>query len=207
MSAGSCEPSASMKTTISVVGGGDRDSKRVALAAAVVLDDAGAMLDRDLARAVARVAVDHENLVGVGPARVHDRADDAFLVLCRDHDGGARGGHDGRMLRSCSFSRVHDYRPLRSRRRNSRRERALAEPSLQSHRSSRRYHCNFRCEMCNIWQKKSVDEMTPAEVGAFLRALVAVPLGAPHRRRAVHAARPRRSRGGDSGQLPLAVSC
>jgi len=29
------------------------------------------------------------------------------------------------------------------------------------------YHCNFRCEMCNIWQKKSVDEMTPAEVAHF----------------------------------------
>ena len=29
------------------------------------------------------------------------------------------------------------------------------------------YHCNFRCEMCNIWQKKSVDEMTPEEVGLF----------------------------------------
>ena len=29
------------------------------------------------------------------------------------------------------------------------------------------YHCNFRCEMCNIWQKKSVDEMTPDEVGQF----------------------------------------
>src|SRR5262249_30373040 len=29
------------------------------------------------------------------------------------------------------------------------------------------YHCNFRCEMCNIWQKKSVDEMTPAEVAGF----------------------------------------
>jgi len=29
------------------------------------------------------------------------------------------------------------------------------------------YHCNFRCEMCNIWQKKSVDEMTPAEVAEF----------------------------------------
>lgn len=29
------------------------------------------------------------------------------------------------------------------------------------------YHCNFRCEMCNIWQKKSVGEMTPAEVGDF----------------------------------------
>src|ERR1700704_4162527 len=29
------------------------------------------------------------------------------------------------------------------------------------------YHCNFRCEMCNIWQKKSVDEMTPAEVALF----------------------------------------
>lgn len=29
------------------------------------------------------------------------------------------------------------------------------------------YHCNFRCEMCGIWQKKSVDEMTPQEVGLF----------------------------------------
>ena len=29
------------------------------------------------------------------------------------------------------------------------------------------YHCNFRCEMCNIWQKKSVGEMTPEEVAAF----------------------------------------
>jgi MoaA/NifB/PqqE/SkfB family radical SAM enzyme len=29
------------------------------------------------------------------------------------------------------------------------------------------YHCNFRCEMCNIWQKKSVDEMTPQEVALF----------------------------------------
>ena len=31
------------------------------------------------------------------------------------------------------------------------------------------YHCNFRCEMCNIWQKKSVDEMTPDEVETFFR--------------------------------------
>jgi MoaA/NifB/PqqE/SkfB family radical SAM enzyme len=29
------------------------------------------------------------------------------------------------------------------------------------------YHCNFRCEMCNIWQKTSVNEMTPDEVGLF----------------------------------------
>jgi len=29
------------------------------------------------------------------------------------------------------------------------------------------YHCNFRCEMCNIWQKKSVNEMTPDEVARF----------------------------------------
>lgn len=29
------------------------------------------------------------------------------------------------------------------------------------------YHCNFRCEMCSIWQKKSVNEMTPDEVGLF----------------------------------------
>jgi MoaA/NifB/PqqE/SkfB family radical SAM enzyme len=29
------------------------------------------------------------------------------------------------------------------------------------------YHCNFRCQMCNIWQKKSVDEMTPSEVALF----------------------------------------
>jgi MoaA/NifB/PqqE/SkfB family radical SAM enzyme len=31
------------------------------------------------------------------------------------------------------------------------------------------YNCNFRCEMCSIWKKKSVSEMTPAEVGAFFR--------------------------------------
>jgi MoaA/NifB/PqqE/SkfB family radical SAM enzyme len=29
------------------------------------------------------------------------------------------------------------------------------------------YKCNFRCEMCNIWKKKSVDEMTPDEVALF----------------------------------------
>jgi MoaA/NifB/PqqE/SkfB family radical SAM enzyme len=31
------------------------------------------------------------------------------------------------------------------------------------------YKCNFRCEMCGIWKKKSVDEMTPAEVETFFR--------------------------------------
>lgn len=31
------------------------------------------------------------------------------------------------------------------------------------------YHCNFRCEMCSIWQKHSVGEMTPAEVESFFR--------------------------------------
>ena len=31
------------------------------------------------------------------------------------------------------------------------------------------YHCNFRCVMCNIWQKKSVNEMTPAEVEQFFQ--------------------------------------
>lgn len=29
------------------------------------------------------------------------------------------------------------------------------------------YHCNFRCEMCNIWQRKSENEMTPDEVALF----------------------------------------
>ncbi len=29
------------------------------------------------------------------------------------------------------------------------------------------YHCNFRCEMCGIWEKKSAGEMTPAEVESF----------------------------------------
>jgi MoaA/NifB/PqqE/SkfB family radical SAM enzyme len=29
------------------------------------------------------------------------------------------------------------------------------------------YKCNFRCEMCNIWQKKSVNEMTADEVALF----------------------------------------
>lgn len=31
------------------------------------------------------------------------------------------------------------------------------------------YHCNFRCEMCSIWQRKSTDEMSPDEVGHFFR--------------------------------------
>jgi len=31
------------------------------------------------------------------------------------------------------------------------------------------YHCNFRCEMCSIWQKDSVGEMTPAEAETFFR--------------------------------------
>jgi MoaA/NifB/PqqE/SkfB family radical SAM enzyme len=31
------------------------------------------------------------------------------------------------------------------------------------------YHCNFRCEMCSIWQKNSVGEMTPDEVESFFR--------------------------------------
>ncbi len=31
------------------------------------------------------------------------------------------------------------------------------------------YHCNFRCEMCSIWQKKSVGEMTAEEVAGFFR--------------------------------------
>jgi MoaA/NifB/PqqE/SkfB family radical SAM enzyme len=31
------------------------------------------------------------------------------------------------------------------------------------------YRCNFRCEMCGIWQKTSVDEMTPIEVERFFR--------------------------------------
>jgi MoaA/NifB/PqqE/SkfB family radical SAM enzyme len=29
------------------------------------------------------------------------------------------------------------------------------------------YHCNFRCEMCSIWQRKSAGEMTAEEVGRF----------------------------------------
>jgi MoaA/NifB/PqqE/SkfB family radical SAM enzyme len=31
------------------------------------------------------------------------------------------------------------------------------------------YHCNFRCEMCSIWQKDSVGEMTPEEAETFFR--------------------------------------
>ena len=31
------------------------------------------------------------------------------------------------------------------------------------------YRCNFRCEMCGIWKKKSVDEITPDEVAGFFR--------------------------------------
>jgi MoaA/NifB/PqqE/SkfB family radical SAM enzyme len=31
------------------------------------------------------------------------------------------------------------------------------------------YRCNFRCEMCNIWRKKSVNEVTPEEISAFFK--------------------------------------
>src|SRR5262244_332183 len=76
MSFGSCEPSA---------------SKRLAFAFAAVELDAGAAFDRDVARAVRRMAVDHEDFVGVRTHAVDDFADQPFFVFCRDDNGDAGG--------------------------------------------------------------------------------------------------------------------
>ena len=245
-----------MKTTISLVASRERQPQRLALAAAVVQDDARAVLDGDLARAIARVAVDDQHLVGVRLHLVDDLADQSFFVLGRDDNGDTECGH--RLERWMAWTggdpvaeraRVAQRGSIATAaRRGQGAARALSPYPLCYNRSAAcacglrdsvdqlkmltrqiglagailganlrspglpykvtfvaTYHCNFRCEMCNIWQKKSVNEMTPEEVGALLRPLAAVPVGAPHRRRALHAPRPRRSRRRDSEELPVAV--
>ena len=82
-----------MKTTISGRRRVERQPQRLALAAAVVLDDARAVLEGDLARAILRVAVDDQHLVGVRLHRVDDLADQPFFILGRDDNGDTRIGH------------------------------------------------------------------------------------------------------------------
>ena len=54
--------------------------------------------DGDVARAIARVAVDDEHLVGVRPDRVDDLADQPFFVLGGDDNGDtSRSGHGQRV--------------------------------------------------------------------------------------------------------------
>ena len=101
MSAGSCEPSASMKTTISPVASREREAQGLALAAPAVADDARAVRDGDVARAVPGVAVDDEHLVGVRLHRVDDLANQPFFVLGGDDNGDTGIGHRlGQSVRS-----------------------------------------------------------------------------------------------------------
>jgi hypothetical protein len=94
----------------------ERHPQRLAFAAAVVLDDAGAVLDGDRARAIARVPVHHQYFVAVGLHRVDDLADQSFFIPGRDDDGDAGVGHgvDSQLVgigrRSGASRRV--YRPL-----------------------------------------------------------------------------------------------
>ncbi len=249
-----------MKTTMSPVASSSDSRSASPLPLPVVEHDARAVRRGDLARAVARVAVDDEHLVGVRPDGVDDLADQAFFVPGGNDDGdrwqgkaGHRRGQRRQGKRAGDAGRSQDRRisPLRSmvyglftltgsgpsgtsdgsavRFRSGLDGPAAPTRSLACSASQiglgtailganlrspalpykvtfvATYHCNFRCEMCNIWQKKSVNEMTPAGGGAVLHPLAAVPLGAPDGRRAVHAARSRRSRRRDSDELQVAV--
>ncbi len=88
-----------------------------------------------------------------------------------------------RIARHCAVRYDRCYHPddadptNRSGQRDPRRQPALARRCPYKVTFVATYHCNFRCEMCNIWQKKSVDEMTPDEVALFFEPLVAVPAG------------------------------
>ena len=82
-----------MKTTMSPVAASKRQPQRVALALAAVEDDARAVRDGDVARAVPRVAVDDQHLVGVRLHRVDDLADQPFFILGGDDNGDTWIGH------------------------------------------------------------------------------------------------------------------
>ena len=51
------------------------------------------MLDGDFPRAIARAAIHHEHLVGKGPHRIDDLADEAFLIFGGDDHGDTGVAH------------------------------------------------------------------------------------------------------------------
>jgi hypothetical protein len=64
-------------------GGVDREPERLALAAAVVLNDARAVLEGDVARPIARVAVHDQHFVRVRSHRLDNLADESLPHLWR----------------------------------------------------------------------------------------------------------------------------
>ena len=242
MSCGSCDPSASMKTTISPSASRERQAQRLALALAAVLDDARAVRGGDLARAVARMAVDDQHLVGVRLHLVDDLADQPFFVFRGDDNGDAEARAQAGAVGPATESRQYSDRcatrsncgpargalcynryiclhaaglqgseplkdadpPTRPRRRDSRRQRALPGVALQG---------DVRRDLPLQLPLRDVQHLAEEERGRddagrgrpLLRSLAAVPVGPPHRRRALHAPRPRRSRRRDPEELPVAV--
>src|SRR5579872_1933875 len=141
------------------------------------------------------MSVNDQDLICVGTNRIDHFSDEPFLVLRRDDNrdscrvierrpgrrtglaggGNRRAGSSGRHSLSESNIGAVSWRPP---------SQPMSMPLLGlaadivSANLSRRtlpykvtlvatYHCNFRCEMCSIWQKESVSEMTPAEVESF----------------------------------------
>ena len=71
----------------------ERQAQRVALALAAVEDDPRAVLQGDVARAIRRVAVDDEHLVGIRLDGIDDLADQPFFILGGDDNSDMRVEH------------------------------------------------------------------------------------------------------------------
>ena len=167
----------------------ERAPKRLALPASGIKDDADALFAGNLPRSIGRMPVDHENIIGVRPNGVNHLAGSpsSFLVGMTTETllSGMRSGQlpcrvlfpfrAGAMHVVPSFRRgcgILGTRGIHAH---------TADWFRQGHRPRDRdrckfrykvtlvgtYHCNFRCEMCGIWTKKSAGEMTPAEVESF----------------------------------------
>ena len=101
-----------MKTTMSPVASVIESRSASPLPLPLVEHDARAVRGGDLARAIARVAVDDEHLVGVRPDGVDDLADQPFFIPGGDDDGdalaaqrakgrGHRGQGKGERVKAC----------------------------------------------------------------------------------------------------------
>ena len=152
-----------------------RHSERLAFAFSVVQRHSGAVLHGNFARPISRMAVDHKDLVCVRTYRFNDFADQTLFVSGRNDNGDSGCGHfstsRGPAVKRPNYSTIARIVLTK--------EIGLGTAILGANLRSpdlpykvtfvATYHCNFRCEMCNIWQKKSVNEMTPAEVQQFFQ--------------------------------------
>src|SRR5439155_18364215 len=94
--------------------------------------------------------------------------------------------------------------PNRPRWRNPGRQRALAGPALQG---DVRRDVSLQLPLRDVQHlaEEERERNDAGRGGTVLRSLLAVQVGAPHRRRALHAARSRRPRRRDSEELPIAL--